>query len=94
MLSTMGKYIINVVDMRSEEPWEGKSMCVFYLDLFTGIFQKDMINGMIFTLFHIRLLQVDHLYRLLCLHLLLLSTTIAYHPRRVCDSTFIHPEMS
>ena len=35
-MSTIGKYILNVVDMRSEEPWEGKSMYVFYLDLLTG----------------------------------------------------------
>ncbi|CDH56792.1 zinc finger protein [Lichtheimia corymbifera JMRC:FSU:9682] len=49
MLSTMGKYIINVVDMRSEEPWEGKSMCVFYLDLFTDFFK--LITYIVFFIF-------------------------------------------
>lgn len=36
MLSTIGKYAINVIDMRNEEPWEGKSICVFYVDMLTG----------------------------------------------------------
>lgn len=28
--------MLNVIDMRSEQTWEGKSMYVFYLDLVTG----------------------------------------------------------
>lgn len=36
ILSTIGKYILNVIDLRSDDPWEGKSMYVFYLDLLTG----------------------------------------------------------
>lgn len=35
LLSTFAKYIINVQDMRSEEPWEAKSMWVFFVDLIT-----------------------------------------------------------
>ncbi|RCH89324.1 E3 ubiquitin-protein ligase hrd1 [Rhizopus stolonifer] len=37
--STIGKYIINIIDMRSEQTWEGKSMFVFYLDLVTDFFK-------------------------------------------------------
>lgn len=33
--STMAKYVINVIDMRSEEPWEGKSMYISAVDLIT-----------------------------------------------------------
>ncbi|ORX56169.1 hypothetical protein DM01DRAFT_1285575 [Hesseltinella vesiculosa] len=33
LLSIIGKYILNVIDWQSEEPWEGKSMYVFYIDL-------------------------------------------------------------
>lgn len=33
LLSTVAKYLINVQDMRSEEPWEGKSMYVSAVDL-------------------------------------------------------------
>lgn len=33
--STIAKYVINVQDARSEEPWEGKSMYVFFVDLIT-----------------------------------------------------------
>jgi hypothetical protein len=39
ILSTVGKYVINVVDMRTEEQWEGKSMYVIYLDLLTDFFK-------------------------------------------------------
>ncbi|ORY99143.1 hypothetical protein BCR43DRAFT_455635 [Syncephalastrum racemosum] len=39
VLSTVGKYVINVVDMRSEEQWEGKSMYVIYLDILTDFFK-------------------------------------------------------
>ncbi|KDN47561.1 hypothetical protein K437DRAFT_94100 [Tilletiaria anomala UBC 951] len=35
MLSTIGKYTINCIDARSEEPWEGKSMYFFGIDLIT-----------------------------------------------------------
>ncbi|UZJ51946.1 hypothetical protein CBS101457_001266 [Exobasidium rhododendri] len=35
LFSIVAKYIINVQDMRSEEPWEGKSMYVFFVDLAT-----------------------------------------------------------
>ncbi|KAG1429370.1 hypothetical protein G6F59_002897 [Rhizopus arrhizus] len=37
--STIGKYVLNVIDMRSEQTWEGKSMFVFYLDLITDFFK-------------------------------------------------------
>ncbi|MCO5556125.1 hypothetical protein L7F22_009669 [Adiantum nelumboides] len=33
--STICKYLINCQDMRSEEPWEAKSMYVFFVDLIT-----------------------------------------------------------
>ncbi|PWN38131.1 uncharacterized protein FA14DRAFT_118203, partial [Meira miltonrushii] len=33
--STIAKYLINCQDMRSEEPWEAKSMYVFFVDLIT-----------------------------------------------------------
>lgn len=35
-LSLSLKYGINVVDLRSEEEWEQKSMLVFYVELVTG----------------------------------------------------------
>ncbi|PWN51615.1 hypothetical protein IE53DRAFT_313614, partial [Violaceomyces palustris] len=35
LLSTIAKYVINCQDLRSEEPWEAKSMYVFYVDLAT-----------------------------------------------------------
>ena len=34
--ATTIKYILNVIDLRSEEPWEGKSMKVLYVDIVTG----------------------------------------------------------
>ncbi|KAI8338654.1 hypothetical protein BC941DRAFT_512777 [Chlamydoabsidia padenii] len=39
ILSSICKYIINVIDLRSQEPWEGKSMHVFFVDLFTDFFK-------------------------------------------------------
>jgi hypothetical protein len=36
MISTVGKYTLNVIEGRMEEPWESKSIFVFYLDLITG----------------------------------------------------------
>ncbi|RUP06386.1 hypothetical protein BC936DRAFT_140314 [Jimgerdemannia flammicorona] len=39
IISTFGKYILNVVDMRSDEPWENKSIYVFYLELLTDFFK-------------------------------------------------------
>ncbi|KAI8147015.1 hypothetical protein BJV82DRAFT_508777 [Fennellomyces sp. T-0311] len=49
ILSTAGKYILNVIDMRSEEPWEGKSMYVFYLDLLTDFLK--LITYLVFFFF-------------------------------------------
>ncbi|KAL0076647.1 hypothetical protein J3Q64DRAFT_1811371 [Phycomyces blakesleeanus] len=49
MTSIIGKYILNVVDMRSQEPWEGKSMYVFYLDLVTDFFK--LITYIVFFIF-------------------------------------------
>ncbi|KAI9498754.1 hypothetical protein BDB00DRAFT_754525, partial [Zychaea mexicana] len=49
ILSTIGKYVLNVIDMRSEEPWEGKSMYVFYLDLLTDFLK--LITYLIFFFF-------------------------------------------
>ncbi|KAF7722395.1 E3 ubiquitin-protein ligase hrd1 [Apophysomyces ossiformis] len=49
MLSVVGRYILNVIDMRSEEPWENKSMYVFYLDLVTEFFK--LITYLVFFLF-------------------------------------------
>ena len=34
--ATTVKYGLNVIDLRSEEPWEGKSMKVLYVDIVTG----------------------------------------------------------
>ncbi|KAF9993419.1 E3 ubiquitin-protein ligase hrd1 [Entomortierella chlamydospora] len=33
LMASFGKYILHTIDMRSEEPWENKSMLLFYLDL-------------------------------------------------------------
>ncbi|ORZ11572.1 hypothetical protein BCR42DRAFT_332576 [Absidia repens] len=35
ILSSICKYTLNVIDLRSQEPWEGKSMYVFFVDLLT-----------------------------------------------------------
>ncbi|KAF9940091.1 E3 ubiquitin-protein ligase hrd1 [Modicella reniformis] len=33
LLASFGKYVLHTIDVRSEEPWENKSMLLFYLDL-------------------------------------------------------------
>ncbi|KAF9106530.1 E3 ubiquitin-protein ligase hrd1 [Mortierella sp. AM989] len=33
LMASFGKYVLHTIDMRSEEPWENKSMLLFYLDL-------------------------------------------------------------
>ncbi|GJJ71668.1 E3 ubiquitin-protein ligase synoviolin [Entomortierella parvispora] len=33
LLASFGKYVLHTIDMRREEPWENKSMLLFYLDL-------------------------------------------------------------
>ncbi|KAI9268763.1 hypothetical protein BY458DRAFT_436799 [Sporodiniella umbellata] len=48
LVSTIGKYIINLIDMRSEQTWEGKSMFVFYLDLVT-----DFVKLVIYMIFFV-----------------------------------------
>ncbi|KAJ2964481.1 hypothetical protein NQZ79_g612 [Umbelopsis isabellina] len=40
MLSTIGKYTLNFIESRMDEPWETKSIFVFYLDLITVDFFK------------------------------------------------------
>ncbi|KAK9701552.1 E3 ubiquitin-protein ligase hrd1 [Basidiobolus ranarum] len=35
IISTLCKYILHTIDLRSEEPWENKSIYVFYLELVT-----------------------------------------------------------
>lgn len=36
VLGTTLKYALNIIDLRSEVPWEEKSIYVFYVDLATG----------------------------------------------------------
>ncbi|KAF9931793.1 E3 ubiquitin-protein ligase hrd1 [Linnemannia zychae] len=33
LMASFGKYILHTIDMRREDPWENKSMLLFYLDL-------------------------------------------------------------
>ncbi|KAG0039813.1 E3 ubiquitin-protein ligase hrd1 [Podila clonocystis] len=33
LMASFGKYVLHTIDMRREEPWENKSMLLFYLDL-------------------------------------------------------------
>ncbi|KAI8378430.1 hypothetical protein BD560DRAFT_390366 [Blakeslea trispora] len=49
IVSTIGKYILNIIDMQSEQTWEGKSMYVFYLDLVTDFFK--LITYVMFFLY-------------------------------------------
>ncbi|GES76729.1 E3 ubiquitin-protein ligase synoviolin [Rhizophagus clarus] len=46
ILSTIIKYILNVIDMRREEQWENKSIYVFYLELVT-----DFIKLIVYLIF-------------------------------------------
>ncbi|CAG8444135.1 3736_t:CDS:2, partial [Scutellospora calospora] len=46
IISTIFKYILNVIDMRREDPWENKSIYVFYLELVTDFFK--LITYLIF----------------------------------------------
>lgn len=43
--STVAKYLINCYDLRSEEPWEGKSMYVFFVDLVTDFLKLATYLG-------------------------------------------------
>ncbi|KAI8639723.1 hypothetical protein BD408DRAFT_471436 [Parasitella parasitica] len=49
ILSVIGKYILNVIDMRTEQTWEGKSMYIFYLDLVTDFFK--LVTYLVFFLY-------------------------------------------
>ncbi|GAA5820133.1 hypothetical protein JCM11251_005497 [Rhodosporidiobolus azoricus] len=52
--STTAKYIINVIDMRREEPWEDKSIYVFYVELaadFFKLFTYLTFFGLILTFY-------------------------------------------
>ncbi|CAG8725109.1 31545_t:CDS:10, partial [Racocetra persica] len=46
IISTLFKYVLNVIDMRREDPWENKSIYVFYLELVTDFFK--LITYLIF----------------------------------------------
>ncbi|KAI8575763.1 hypothetical protein K450DRAFT_136014 [Umbelopsis ramanniana AG] len=46
IVSTIGKYTLNVIESRMDEPWESKSIFVFYLDLVTDFFK--LITYMVF----------------------------------------------
>ncbi|MCO5612569.1 hypothetical protein L7F22_066837 [Adiantum nelumboides] len=43
--STIAKYLINCYDLRSEVPWEGKSMYVFFVDLVTDFLKLATYLG-------------------------------------------------
>lgn len=49
IVSSICKYTINVIDLRSQEPWEAKSMHVFFVDLLTG--KKQQCQGVLLTFF-------------------------------------------
>ncbi|CAG8625954.1 11462_t:CDS:10 [Ambispora leptoticha] len=46
IISTFCKYILNIIELRREEPWQNKSLYVFYLELVTDFFK--LITYLIF----------------------------------------------
>ncbi|CAG8606426.1 3530_t:CDS:10 [Ambispora gerdemannii] len=46
ILSTFCKYVLNIIELRREEPWQNKSLYVFYLELVTDFFK--LITYLIF----------------------------------------------
>jgi hypothetical protein len=47
-MASFGKYVLHTIDMRREDPWENKSMLLFYLDLVAD-FIKLVTYLMFFT---------------------------------------------
>ncbi|KAJ3273598.1 E3 ubiquitin-protein ligase synoviolin, partial [Borealophlyctis nickersoniae] len=56
IMTTSAKYIFHTIDLRSETPWENKSMYIFYLDLIADLL-KLITYVMFFSI-------VVHFYRL------------------------------
>lgn len=83
--ATTIKYILNVIDLRSEEPWEGKSMKVLYVDIITGV-SGDASSVLIVC----RLPQARHLHCLLRAHPHLLRLPAQHVPRRLHDRALVH----
>lgn len=42
MLTSLCKYIYNSVELASDQPWERKSMYIFYLELFMGMYIAEI----------------------------------------------------
>jgi hypothetical protein len=99
-LSTLMKYIIHTIDLRSPNPWEEKSMYIFYVDLVVG---KSWLNpchsnsgNKRLTHFPLpsRLLQIVDILAVLRYCHSLLWIAFAYHPRLVYDAEKLHSKVS
>jgi len=44
--NTTARYVINTIDLQSDVPWEGKSLLIFYVDLFS-----DFLKLTVYTVF-------------------------------------------
>lgn len=53
-MATLFKYILQSVDLQSEQPWENKVLYIFYLDLMTGLFASWHQSGSGFLHYDIR----------------------------------------
>lgn len=76
LLATFFKYVVHMIDSRTEEAWENKSMYIFYLELVTGIPRP-------FLVIYIRFYEVDDLPHLLCGGGQVLQRASPHHPRHL-----------
>ena len=42
VINTVVKYVLNSIDLHSENPWEGKAVCLLYSELILGFVKVDL----------------------------------------------------
>lgn len=87
------KYVINCIDLRSEVPWENKSIWGLYVDLAAGeheaSYQRLEVNSP-----SRRFLQAGHLRNILLAHPYVLRPAAQYLARRLYHAALFRPQMS
>lgn len=97
-LNSMARYILSVIDYRrararggeNAPPMENKSMYIFYIELFTGLYRCVSIAKSSGLMFSRRLLEADHLPHFLHVDHDLLRAPTEHHPRRLSYRPFLH----
>ena len=96
LLALAIKYSIHTIDLRSEAPWEGKSMYIFYTELIVGASPPSLSHARPTPKAKdgiCRPAQAHHVSYVFCPGGALLRPTPTHNPRLVPDAPLLPPTL-